>query len=306
VLVRSAFVFLAISAVATSAAFARTVSISQEFKGDTIKVTVDGTRFAGAISSVTLRNVQYVDVADHGREIQSAIQVDALGECFNPNEAGSDADHAASTSSSRLISISNAGNVLKTVTQAAFWLAPGQKYGRLCSPRTNVSSAQNKTVMSDYIITRRTSFYGRGIPNLVRTDVTFTIPEKRASASIEALTGYLPASFDNWFEYDLATHSLVKLRASSANQRTTSPVIVATADGKNAMGIISPGISPGNSGRGYYAYFTFGGRTPSSKWACVYNQGPVSLGTRLTYTCLFAVGTLNEVVSALSAYPMPR
>jgi hypothetical protein len=306
VLGRSVCIFLAIVAIAPSAAFARSASISQRFKGDRITISVDGTRFAGAISSLTFRNVQYVDIADHGREIQSAIQVDNLGECFNPNEAGAESDHTAPSSSSRLLSLSNAGNVLRTVTRPAFWLSPNQKYGRPCSPRTNAATAQNQTILSNYTIARRTSFYGASIPNLIRADVSFRIPEKRGSASIEALTGYLPATFNRWFQYDPATHRVEDLKGSSTNQRTTLPLIVATADGKNAMGVISPGISPGNDSQGYYAYFTFGGRTPSSKWACVYNHGSISAGTILSYTCLMAVGTVDEVESALSAYAARR
>lgn len=303
---RTALLLLAAATIAPAGASERDASISQAFKGGTITVGISGARFAGAISSLTFRNVEYVDVADHGREIQSAVQVDDLGECYNPNEAGSEADRTAGTTSSLLLSISNAGNVLRTETRPAFWLAPGQNYGRPCSPRTRLTTAQNQIVLSDYRIARTTSFYGPAIPNLIRADVTFTIPEKHNMASIEALTGYLPARFNNWFQYDRASGKLERLKATSANQRTTLPLIVATADGKNAMGIISPGITGANPTQAYFAYFTFGGKTPSSKWACVYGHGPIPAGTRLSYTCLVAVGTVDEVVAALDAYPMPR
>jgi hypothetical protein len=303
-LFRSACLFIVAAAIAPTVALARSVSISQSFKGNPITITVDGSRFAGAISSLTLRNVEYVNSSDHGREIQSALQVDGLGECFNPTEAGSSADDGASRTSSVLISASNSGNVLTTETRAAFWLAPGKNYGRQCSPWTTATAAQNRTVLSDYLISRRTSFYGAAIPNLIKTVTTFTIPENRKSASIEALTGYLPPQFSVWFRYNPSSRKLEQL-SGGGNQRTTSPVVVAVPGGQSAMAVISPVISSGTD-RGYFHWSTFAGRTPTSKWSCVYDHGPISAGSKLTYTCLIAVGTIDEVLSALNAYSASR
>jgi hypothetical protein len=286
-----------------SAAHADT-SISQAANGGTLTVTASGGRFAGAISSLTFRNVQYVNIADHGREIQSAIQLDGFGECLNPNEAGSKADGASLTSSSVVNSISNAGNVLSTSTQAAYWLAPNENYGQACSPSTTATTAQNQTVLSNYTISRTTTF-DPSAANLIRSDTTFTIPENRSSASIEALTGYLPSTFNSWLGYDRSSRTLVQLYGSSTNQQTTQPVIVTQSNGQNAVGVISPGITGSNPGSAYFAYFTFGGTNPTSKWSCVYGQGAMTPGTQLTYTCLMAVGTVDEVIAALNAYPMP-
>lgn len=280
------------------------VSITGSVSGSPITVTASGGRFAGAISSLTFRGVQYVDIADHGREIQSALQLDGLGECLNPTEAGTKADGTKLSSSSVLQAISNTNNVLQTQTRAAYWLAPGEYYGKPCSPSTSVSSAQNSTVLSDYVISRSTSFDAAS-PNLIRADTTFSFPENRSSASIEALTGYLPASFNTWLSYDRASRTLVKLTNTSANQQTTSPVIVAQSNGQHAMGVISPGISASNPNGAYFAYFTFGGSQPTSKWSCVYGQNGISAGTQSTYSCLMAVGTVDEVTNALNAYPMP-
>lgn len=295
---------LAAASLSSTGASARDASISQAFNGGRITVTASS-RFGGAISSLTFRGAEYVDVADHGREIQSNIQVDGLGECYNPNEAGSEADQAAATSSSSLESISSAGNVLTTSTRPAFWLAPGQRYGRHCSPSTALAAAQNRQVLSNYRISRRTSFYGPSIPNLIKADTTFTVPEEHQSASIEALTGYLPVSFDVFLQYDRASRTLRKLHATSADQRTTQPVIVSQPNGRNAVGVISPGITGADPGNAYFAYVIFGGGTPTSKWSCVYGHGHIPAGARLTYTCLMAVGTVDEVISALNAYPMP-
>lgn len=289
--------------VPTAATAAPDASISQVANGSTITLTASGNRFAGAISSLTYRNAQYVDVADHGRQIQSAIQLDGFGECLNPNEAGSKADGTSLSSSSVLTAISNSGNVLTTSTKPAYWLAPGENYGKPCSPSTSISTAQNTTVLSDYTIARSTNFYP-GIPNLLNARTTFTVPENRSSASIEALTGYLPASFNTWLQYDRASRTLVKLNATSANQQTTSPVIVSKSNGQHAMGVISPGIN-GSTPGAYFAYFNFGGSAPTAKWSCVYGTGALTAGTQLSYDCLMAIGTVDEVLAALDAYPMP-
>lgn len=148
---RLALLLLAAVTIAPAGASESDVSIAQRFKDGRITVGVSGRRFAGAISSLTYRNVQYVDVADHGREIQSAVQVDDLGECFNPTEAGSEADRRAATSSSLLLSISNTGNVLRTVTRPAFWLAPGQNYGR---PSVRAAQSRRRRTKASCRITR--------------------------------------------------------------------------------------------------------------------------------------------------------
>jgi hypothetical protein len=279
------------------------VSIVQSANGATMTVTASSARFAGAISSLTFRNVQYVNIADHGREIQSALQLDGFGECLNPTEAGSKADGTSLNSSSVLLSISNTGNVLTTQNRPAYWLLPGENYGQVCGS-TTATTAQNQTVLSNYTISRTTSFYP-SIPNLIQTDNRFTIPEDRSSASIEAITGYLPSTFNSWLRYDRGSRTLVKLTGTSSMQTTTVPLIAAQSNGQHAMGVISPGITGADPGQAYYAYFTFGGATATTKWSCVYGHGAITAGTQLTYTCLMAVGTVDEVIAALNAYPMP-
>ena len=300
----SACLLASVALAAPSAAIAAAdTSISQTANGGVITLTASGSRFAGAISSLTFRNVQYVNIVDHGREIQSALQLDGYGECLNPTEAGSAADGTSLTSSSVLQSISNSGNVLRTQTQAAYWLAPDQNYGQPCSPSTTATTAQNQTVLSKYVISHTRAFHPAA-PNLISDDITFTIPENRSSASIEALTGYLPSSFSNWLSYDRSSRTLVKLYANSTIQRSQLPLIVTQSNGNNAVGVISPGITS-NPNPSYFAYINYGGTTPTSKWSCVYNQGAMTAGTQLKYTCLMAVGTVDEVINALNAYPIP-
>ncbi len=70
-------------------------------------------RLAGAIHSLTWNGKEFIDSADHGRQLQSAANFDAgqpfVSETFNPTEAGSRRDSAGPTSSSKLRSLTAAG-----------------------------------------------------------------------------------------------------------------------------------------------------------------------------------------------------
>ena len=59
-------------------------------------------RLAGAIHSLTWNGYEFIDSADHGRQLQSASNFDAglplTAETFNPTEAGSRMDGAGRTS----------------------------------------------------------------------------------------------------------------------------------------------------------------------------------------------------------------
>ena len=64
-------------------------------------------RLAGAIHSLTWNGKEFVDSFDHGRQIQSASNLDngtpIFAETFNPTEAGSRWDGRGDGSSSRLL-----------------------------------------------------------------------------------------------------------------------------------------------------------------------------------------------------------
>ena len=293
-------------------AVAGDASISSVANGQTIVLTASGDRFAGAINSLTYRGVQYIDIADHGRQMQSAIQLDGWGECYNPNEAGSVNDGTKLTSTSRLLSISSANNILQTQTQPAFWLAHQQQYGKPCnpnlpSPRNTVSQAQNLTDLSNFTFARTSSFYGAAIPNVINVDVSWTVPENHDSSNTEASTAYLPATFSVFLTYDRGSKTLTKVTATaidSAASHTPLPIIIAQPNGMHSMGAFSPTIMT-NPGRGYMAYLSFGGSAPTSKWSCVYGETSITSGAVYSYSCPIAVGTVDEVVAAIDAYPVP-
>ncbi|NUQ16847.1 MAG: hypothetical protein HOP95_00075 [Sphingomonas sp.] len=277
-------------------------SISTAVHGAPLTVSVHPRIHAGAIDSLVFRGVQYVDNHDHGRQIQTAVQVDNLGECFNPTEAGSRADDASHGTSSVIRKLSASGNVLRTETQGAFWLSPGEAYGRACSPYRAETGAQNNSILSNYLIDRRTRFYGPSIPNLLIVDVSITFPETRQSASIEALTGYLPGSFRSFYSFDPQSRHLQPLAAGPEAGRTTEPVIIATPDGRNAMGVFSRSITGAHPDHAYYAYFYFPAGGATAKWSCVFGEAQIHAGATYHYSCPIAVGTLDEVTAAIAAY----
>src|SRR5882757_3057286 len=121
-------------------------------------------RFAGAIYSIIWNGKQFVDSADHGREFQSASSFDGLGECYNPTEAGSLTDTTRSTSA--LLGISAAGNVLKTTSQMAFWAPAGYPYPQGCGGNQSLKIAQNTTDLSNHLLSKQVTIGYSGIENV--------------------------------------------------------------------------------------------------------------------------------------------
>jgi hypothetical protein len=276
-------------------AFAANISVQGNVFGSPLTITAETTRFAGAIYSVTFRGKQYINATDHGRELQSASSFDNLGECFNPTEAGSaaDADHA--TSSSVLLSYSISPGVLQTTNNMAFWLAPGQPYGRPCSSGTSISTAQNTTVLSGHLLSKTVTIGYQGIPNVLNYQISFVPAESHQTATFEALTGYMPPDFSVFLAYAPAVRALNRLSDGPGEQ--PYPVILATRDGRHAMGVLSYGLpQPTFPGAGYGRF-----RFPdTTKWNCVYRESGIVAGATYNYTCLVAIGSVDEIISAFN------
>jgi hypothetical protein len=293
-----------------SAAFANDVSIVSYVNGEPIVVAASADRYAGAIDSVTFRGVEYINNYDHGRSLSVALQPDGLGECYNPTEPGSYDDASNLTSSSILLSISNASNVLTTQTNMVNWLRPGEASHTPCSG-VNPPVGVNPTYISNYILSKTVSFYGSSVPNLFIDNISISVPDTHYSTNTEAATPYLPSQFSVFLNYDRMSGTLTRLAASANDPATGSipqalriPVIVAVPDGTSAMGMISSSTYDGSSNQPYYDYFRFPGPGgPNSKLSCVFGGGAVQPGSILNYTCGFAVGSVDEVISAMNAYP---
>ena len=247
-------------------------------------------RTAGAICSLTWNGMEFIDAADHGRELQSASNFDVDGdikpETFNPTEAGSCRDGAGKTTTSRLLYLRAKNNVLTTTNQMAFWLTPGEKSGGI--------PARNNTALSNHLLAKHVQIGIPGFPNVIDYRVTFTLPtaERHVRGVFEALTGYMPAEFSIFHGVNPATRKLQEVGKGPGEQ--TLPLIFTTKDGRHAMGIYAPpdpdAPKPG------YGRFDFPG-AKVTKWNCVYRVSrPEGLRTgEYHYRMFVIVGTLDEV-----------
>ncbi len=266
--------------------------------GESEIVLTTTNRVAGAIHSVTWGGREFINSFDHGRQLQSASNLDCggefHGETFNPTEAGSRDDGAGPTSSSRLLKLEASGRTLHTVNQMAFWLAPGEKSGGF--------PACNTTILSDHLLSKTVQIGVEGLPHALQYDVTFTLPktERHTFAQFEAVTGYMPPEFARFLALDVPSGKLEPLTDGPGEQ--PKPVILSTANGSHAMGVIAPGPLPtGITGPGY-GRFRF---VPQkvTKWNCVFRKRDpkgVPPGD-YSFRMFVAVGSLEDVRTTLLA-----
>jgi len=229
-------------------------SISIQVDGDPLTITTTS-RLAGAVHSIRWKGKEFIDSADHGRQLQSACSFDALSdepfwaERYNPTEAGSRRDGAGDHSTSRLLGIEVADKVLRTSTQMAYWLNPGERSeGRL---------ALNETSCSEHILHKRIELGAYSDPHIIRVDNTFEWPqsENHRFAQFEVLTGYLPSEFSEFWKVSSQDGRLLRLDDGPGEQ--PDPVILATADGEFAMGAIAVGHSDWIVSKPGYGRFRF-------------------------------------------------
>jgi hypothetical protein len=260
--------------------------------GDSEIVITTTRRTAGAIHSLTWNGVEFLDSFDHGRQMQSASNFDVgspfTPETFNPTEAGSRSDGAGERSTSRLLHLLVRGHELQTTSQMAFWLKPGE--------RSEAHLAKNTTALSDHLLTKRVRIGWRDLPHVIDYAVTFSVPigERHTFAQFEAVTGYMPERFSKFWSFDEATGKLDALTDGPGEQ--SRPVVLATEDGRYAMGVWSPQQpSAGFESAGYGRF-----RFPAAKvvkWNCVFrmrNPACVPAGD-YTFCSFVMVGDLERV-----------
>lgn len=249
---------------------------------------------AGAIESLTWGGKEFIDRADHGRELQSALGMDCgvypfNPETFNPTEAGSRDDGAGPTSTSRLLELRPDGQTLISRSQMAFWLKPGEKSGG--------QIAQNGKALSDYILTKRVHIGHGTLAHAIEYDVTFEFPvgEHHPMAQIEALTGYMPPDFRQFYCFNAATGLLEPIDDGPGEQ--AKPLVFATASGSRAMGIYSPQHPSPGYGRFHFEHERV------EKWNCVFrlrNPDGVAKGKH-EFQLFVVVGTQEDVRKTLVA-----
>ncbi len=270
--------------------------IRSPYAGSEIVITTTE-RLAGAIHSLTWNGQEFVDSADHGRQLQSASNLDAgsefTGETFNPTEAGSRFDGNGQKSTSRLLHLVASKNQLQTTSQMAFWLRPGEKSaGHL---------AKNSEPLSNHLLTKRVTIGYQNFPNVIQYDVTFGLPvaERHRIAQFEAVTGYMPPVFSRFFVVDLKSGELQAISDGPGEQE--HPVILATESGSHAMGVYSPQQPSAGFKNAGYGRWRFAAQKVV-KWNCVFRirepQGMVPPGD-YTYRSFVIVGDLQTVRATL-------
>ena len=216
------FLWLAIAVPAVAAEVSGDAKI-ENVAGNSKIVIRTTSRLAGAIDSLTWNGKEFIDSADHGRQLQSACSFhDGRGtfvpETFNPTEAGSRFDGAGTTSTSQLLSLSAEGNRLTTKSQMAFWLRPGE--------RSAGQLARNKRALSNHRLTKQVSIGALGLPHAIEYVTTFTVPEgeEQRLGQFEAVTGYMPAEFENFYTFDIQENKLAVLSDGPGEQNL--PIVV--------------------------------------------------------------------------------
>jgi hypothetical protein len=235
-------------------------------KGEIVITTTP--RLAGAIHSLTWNGREFIDSADHGRQLQSASAFDngtpwSNSEEYNPTEAGSVRDGAGPTSTSRLLHKVVGSDYLQTTIQMAYWLPPNGTSGG--------KPAKNKTPLSNHLLTKRVQIGYKNLPNVIDYRVTFSVPvgEQHTRAQFEALTGYMPAEFHKFYAVVPDKAELQPLDAGPGEQRY--PVIAANEAGTHAMGIWTPVAQPAGFTRVGYGRFEFE-KAKVTKWNCVFRK----------------------------------
>ncbi len=250
-------------------------------------------RLAGAIHSLTWNGQEFINSSDHGRQLQSAANFDAgstiRNETYNPTEAGSRRDGAGPRSSSKLLSMTHGKHWLQSTSQMAFWLAPGDRSGD--------HLAKNTTIRSRHQLTKRVEIGYREMPHVIRYRVTFHVPpdEQHQVAVFEALTGYMPASFSRFWKFNPRSSQLEPLSDGPGEQ--PAPVVLATPDGRFAMGCFTPEKSRPQLESIGYGRFRFRA-AKVVKWNCVFrlrNRETAIASGKHSFEILVLVGALETV-----------
>ena len=249
-------------------------------------------RLAGAIHSLEWNGKEFIDSHDHGRELQSASNLDLgkrfIPEVFNPTEAGSHADGTGARSSSKLLNLVAKRNELRSTIQMAFWLKPGE--------RSLGNPAYNEKVLSNHLLSKKVRIGYKALPHAIEYDVTFTIPKgaHHTYAQFEAVTGYMPPEFSKFWMFDPKTGKLAALDDGPGEQEL--PIIFSTPDGNFAMGIYSPDQPSKGFEKAGYGRFRFKAEKVV-KWNCVFRlrDGKGIAAGDYRFRNFVAVGTLEDV-----------
>ena len=271
------------------------------------------TALAGAIASIRLRGRELLASGGHGSALQYAFHAHGLGECWNPTEAGSASDdrgggpqlHGPSTS--RIRSFARRGRTIFSSSRLAMYVpAGGRSAWDGCEPRYPPGFPYERG-LSPYLLTKRVTV----APGVVRFDAALRVLAPERSPAFDAvLIAYLAPRLDRYWKLTPGGGpeplALGALATNPAAGTSLAPVIAASADGSEAIGMWSA-PTPRPSLRTYYLGFS------SGEGAYPFRSHTVQTtwwGTNLSpgvyrYRSVYAVGTLREVRRRLATLGFP-
>jgi hypothetical protein len=271
------------------------IELVGQFSGHTISAKASAA-YGGAIYSLRWGGKEFINSFDKGRELQSAVSFNGLGECYNPTEAGSDLDATGPKSTSRLLRSESLGTELKTRSQMAFWLQPGQSSPGC--PRN--MSAQNSARLSNIVLSKNVQLAAAGISNAIDHNVTFSVPRTYETAVFEALTAYLQPDFSQFWTFDPASGQRKSITDGPGEQNL--PLIFSTPSHQHAFGVYSSELPQRAWQTVGYARFRFthlkAPGSPTVKWNCVFREKDIKPGD-YSYRCTSIFGTLQDVETAM-------
>lgn len=217
----------------------RTIVGSTPAFGKTLSVSTSS-QFGGAVSSIKWGGKEYINNWDHGRQLQLNSQFFNRNECYNPYEAGSFFDSNQPTTSSKLLSMSAAGNRLEAVTQMAWYLRERSIYDPRYScgdPALWLDCPPYTGPLSDYRAHKTVTIGYAGLPNVIEYLMEQFIPEPvlKGSNNVTAVLNYEFKSLRSW---DVVSKDYRQIRAPNGVDDRIK--VVSTADGSSAMGFYAP------------------------------------------------------------------
>lgn len=250
--------------------------------------------YGASITSLSYVGYEFVDVSDHGREIQSAASFDSFGECYNPTEAGNYVDTDKTTSIVNYAGVS--GNVLDTVTDAAFWVPAGYIYlgGKCGTALPAVYAPQNKTNTGGYLTSKTVSF--GTIPNSVHFKLGWVVPNPHVSGTFE-FTGYLKQGYSDF--YTVQNGELVPLLAGETENRGEQSYPIVVTDGFTAMGVYSPTLPQSTHREAGYGRWKFS-TSRVNKWNMVWRDRQIPEGKEYKFDAWLCVGYLDDVKKCMN------
>lgn len=197
-------------------------------------------QFAGSVSSIKLGSREFINNWDHGRQLQGNFQFFNRFECYNPYEAGSFLDGNKHTSTSRLLSLSAAGNRLETNVRMAWYLDVRDSTNPLdyCGdPNQWLPAPPYTGPLSTYEMHKVVTIGYAGLPNVIEYLSDLYVPE-HIQKGINNITAVLPFDFSSVLSYDVVAKEYRNIRLLSGEDDRIK--VAATPDGSYAMAFYSP------------------------------------------------------------------